>query len=87
MCTYIQHREIELKSEQLFSRETLAEQEIPDPFLWLDALQLGINIAKEGNSLSQFPNLYRRRSTLFPLILEGFELQQRQKGSTIAHLR
>ena len=76
MCRLFQILEINQKFQALLSREVIATQNIQDPFLWLDALQLGITIARIGKSISDFatPNRYDD-SEVFSLIQEGYQLQ------------
>ena len=66
------HRSI----QQLISREAIAKQDIPDPFLWLDAIQTGIAIARTGQSFFAFLNPTLRSSALLPFLEEGLSFSR-----------
>jgi len=75
MCKFFQNLDIERKLQQLLSREAIARQNINDPFLWCDAVQLGILIAQTGNSFSDFASPSYDNSEILPLIKESHDLQ------------
>ena len=66
---------LRVKANQLFSREAVQSQGISDPFLWLDAVVVGVKIAEAGWTIPHFIPTHIQGSTLLPLMAEGYSLQ------------
>lgn len=76
MCSIPNLLKLRQKGAALLSREAVQTQDIDDPFLWLDALLFGIQLAKHDLDPTEFfQDLPSRDSKLLSLVEEGYELQ------------